>query len=152
MTTLKDIQDFLGPKKLAIAGASRDPKKFGGTILTELAKRGYELFPVHPEAEEINGVPCYKTIAALPEGVDHLFITTRKNQTTDLVEQALKRGIRMIWIQQHSETPQALELAGKNGVPVISGRCIFMFMEPVSGPHAFHRWLSRVFGSYPKKG
>ena len=53
MVTLKDIQEFLEPKKMAIAGASRNPKKFGGTIVTEAIKSGYELFPVHPDASEI---------------------------------------------------------------------------------------------------
>ena len=152
MTTLKEIQDFLQPKKLAIAGASRNPKKFGGTVITELSKRGYELFPVHPSAESINGITCYPSIAALPEGVDHLFITTRKSQTTGLVEQATDHGMRMIWIQQYSETPEALKIAEGKGIPVISGKCIFMFSEPVSGPHAFHRWFSKIIGRYPPKG
>ena len=40
MTTLNEIQAFLQPKKLAIAGASRNPKKFGGTVLSEMMKRG----------------------------------------------------------------------------------------------------------------
>jgi uncharacterized protein len=150
MNTLQEIQEFFKPNKLAIAGASRNPKKFGGTVMTELRKRGLELFPVHPEAKEINGVPCYKAISELPAGVDHLFITTRKSQTTGLVEQAVQHGIRKIWIQQHSETPEALEIAKKHNIPVISGRCIFMFAEPVSSVHGFHRWLSKIFGSYPK--
>jgi uncharacterized protein len=150
MNTLQEIQEFFKPNKLAIAGASRNPKKFGGTVMTELTKRGLELFPVHPEAKEINGVPCFKAISELPAGVDHLFITTRKSQTSGLVEQAVQHGIRKIWIQQHSETPEALEIAKQNNIPVISGRCIFMFAEPVSSVHGFHRWLSKIFGGYPK--
>jgi predicted CoA-binding protein len=150
MNTLQEIQEFLEPKKLAIAGASRNPKKFGGTVVTELIKKGFELFPVHPVATEINGVPCFKTISELPGGVENLFITTQKSQTAGLVEQAIQHGIRRIWIQQHSETPEALEIARKHNVPVISGRCIFMFADPVSSVHGFHRWISRLFGSYPK--
>jgi hypothetical protein len=152
MVTLKDIQEFLEPKKLAIAGASRNPKKFGGTVLTEMAMRGYELFPVHPDAAEIQGVTCYKSVADLPEGVDRLYIVTRKNATAALVREAAAKGIRNLWIQQSSDTPEALEVAGSNGIRVIHGKCIFMFLDPVSGPHAFHRWVSRLFGSYPKKG
>ena len=150
MNTLQEIQEFLMPKKLAIAGASRNPKKFGGTVMTELSKKGFELFPVHPVATEINGVPCFKSISELPKGVEHLFITTQKSQTTGLVEQAIEHGIRRIWIQQHSETPEALDIAKKHNIPVISGRCIFMFADPVSSVHGFHRWISRLFGSYPK--
>jgi len=150
MASLKEIQDFLKPGKLAIAGASRDPKKFGGSVLNDLKKKGYELFPVHPEAAEIQGIRCYRSVAELPEEVLHLYIVTKKSQTAELVRQALEKGIRMIWIQQHSDTPEALALAQNKGVPVISGKCIYMFLDPVTGPHAFHRWFSRLFGSYPK--
>jgi predicted CoA-binding protein len=150
MSSLQEIQDFLQPKKLAIAGASRNPKKFGGAILAELKKKGFDLYPVHPVATEIEGISCYSSVSNLPDGVDHLFITTRKNQTAGLVEEAVKRGIKKIWIQQHSDTPEALQIAKKQNIPVISGRCIFMFVEPVTSVHSFHRWISRLFGSFPK--
>ncbi len=150
MNTLSEIQDFLQPKKLAIAGASRNPKKFGGIVFAELKKKGFELYPVHPVAVEIDGIACVRSVALLPEGVDHLYIVTPRDQTTGVVEQALRHGIRKIWIQQKSETPEALEMAMKQNVPVISGRCMMMFAEPVGSIHGFHRWLSKVFGGYPK--
>jgi len=149
MVTLNAIQDFLEPKKLAIAGASRNPKKFGGTVVTELKKRGYELYPVHPEADEIQGFRCYRSVADLPEGVDHLYMATQKSLAAGLVSEAVARGIRMVWIQQHADTPEALELAEKGKIRMISGKCIFMFLDPVNGPHAFHRWLVKLFGKYP---
>jgi uncharacterized protein len=108
------------------------------------------LFPVHPVAKEISGIPCYGSVSELPAGVDQLYIVTPSNQTTGVVEQALKHGISKIWIQQKSETPQALEMAKKQNVPVITGRCMFMFAEPVGSYHGFHRWFSRLFGAYPK--
>ena len=150
MISLQEINEFLAPKKLAIAGASRNPKKFGGTVLSELKKKGFDLYPVHPVATEIQGIPCFNSVSELPAGVDHLYIVTRKDQTAGVVEQALKQGIRKIWIQQHSDTPEALEMAKKQNVPVISGRCMMMFAEPVGTMHGFHRWLSKLFGGYPR--
>jgi uncharacterized protein len=150
MNTLNEISDFLQTKKLAIAGASRNPKKFGGMVLAELKKKGFELYPVHPVAKEIEGIPCFSSVNELPGDVDHLYIVTPRNQTTVIMEQALKHGIKKIWIQQKSETPEALEMAKKQNIPVISGRCIMMFSEPVGGFHGFHRWLTRIFGGYPK--
>jgi uncharacterized protein len=149
MNSLQEIQDFLSPKKLALAGVSRNPKKFGGAVLSELKKKGFDLYPVHPVATEIDGISCYSSVSSLPQGVENLFITTRKDQTAKLVEEAGKRGIKKIWIQQHSETPEALQIAKSQNIPVISGRCIFMFADPVSSVHGFHRWISRLFGSYP---
>jgi predicted CoA-binding protein len=150
MNTFNEITDFLGTKKLAIAGASRNPKKFGGIVLAELKKKGYEIHPVHPEATEIDGIPCVRSLDDLPSGIDRLYIVTSPDQTTGIVQQAVKRGISKIWIQQKSETKEALEIAQTHNIPVISGRCIMMFLEPVGGFHGFHRWLTRLFGGYPK--
>jgi len=149
MSSLIDIQDFLAPKKLAIAGASRNPKKFGAIVFSELKKRGFELYPVHPEATEIQGIPCYSKVDDLPSGVEHLYIVTPKSETLSLVNQALARDIKRIWIQQSSDTPEAIELAKQHQVPLIAGRCMLMFAEPVGSIHGFHRWLSKVFRTYP---
>jgi uncharacterized protein len=150
MDSLAEIQEFLSEKKLVIAGASRNPKKFGGVVFTELKKKGYELYPVHPEAVEIGGVRCYASFSNLPKGMDNLYIVTPAKETEGIVAEAIRYGVRKIWIQQKSETKEALSLATGKGIPVISGRCMMMFAEPVGSFHGFHRWLNRLFGAYPK--
>ena len=45
---------------------------------------------------------------------------------------------------------KALEMVKDHEVNLIHNKCILMFAEPVKGPHAFHRFLNRLFGSYPK--
>lgn len=150
MTTLTDIQGFLAPKKMAIVGASRNPKKFGGIIFSEMLNRGFELHPVNPLATEIQGVACVPKVAELPDDVDSLFVATPKKETYAVVQQAVEKGIKRIWIQMSADTPEAVELAKQNNIPVVAGKCIFMFAEPVSGVHGFHRWFSKAFGSYPK--
>ncbi len=150
MTTLNEIQKFLEPKKLAVAGASRDPKKFGGTIFKELKEKGFELYPVNPNADEIQGVKCFKTVAELPSDVIHLFIVTPKTESQEIVNAAVEKGIKMIWMQQKSETPEAVKTAEDAGIQLIYNKCIFMFVEPVTGPHNFHRFFTKLFGGYPK--
>ncbi len=151
MTTLNEINEFLAQKKIAIAGASRNPKKFVGIVFTELMKKGFELYPVNPNAEEIKGVPCVHSVSELPVNVENLFVATPKPETFSVVQQAIDKGIKRIWIQQSADTPEAVELAKKNHVSVIYGKCIFMFAEPVSGVHGFHRWLTKLFGGYPRQ-
>jgi uncharacterized protein len=149
MNNLAEIKEFLSDKRLVIAGASRNPKKFGGVVFSELKKKGYELFPVHPEAVEIGGVPCYASFSDLPKGVENLYIVTPAKKTEGVVADAIRYGSRKIWIQQRSETKEALSLAKEKGIPVISGRCMMMFAEPVGSFHGFHRWINKLFGSYP---
>ena len=93
------VREFLAPKKLALAGVSRNEKKFGFMAFKELREKGYEIYPIHPEAEEIGGVKCYHSVAEVPAGVMHLVSMVPKDQTRSVVEQALDRGIRNIWIQ-----------------------------------------------------
>lgn len=150
MTTLNDIQKFLDPKKIAIAGVSRNPKKFGGAVFKELKEKGYELYPVNPNAEEIQGVKCYSDVSNLPENVKHLFIVTPRQETAAIANAAVKKGMEMVWIQQKSDTPEAVKTIEDAGIPLIYKRCILMFADPVKGPHGFHRFFVKLFGSYPK--
>lgn len=148
--TLDDIQRFLAPKKLAVAGASRNPKKFGGTVIKDLKERGFELFPVNPNAEEIQGLKCFKTVSELPANVKHLLILTPREKTLETVNLAVQNKMEMVWIQQMSETPEAITVLENAGIPFIQKKCIYMFADPVKGPHNFHRFLVKVFGRYPK--
>ena len=150
MASLDQINAFLGPKKLAIAGVSRNPKKFGRHVYEHLKTNGYELFPVNPNAEDINGDKVYQKLSELPEGVDKLFVVTPKSQTTAIVREAVEAGIKDIWVQQQSETDEVMEMVDKNDVNLISKECIFKFAEPVKGIHGFHRFLSKAFGKYPR--
>jgi uncharacterized protein len=150
MITLNEIKKFLEPKKLALAGVSRNPKKFGGSVFIELKNKGFDLYPVNPNVDEIYGVKCYRTVADLPGDVKNLLILTPKKETAAIVASAAEKGIERIWIQQSSDTPEALEIAAAEKIPVISGKCIFMFAEPVTSVHKFHRSLAKFFGGYPK--
>jgi len=150
MVTLNEIQKFLEPRKLAIAGASRNLKKFGGVVFKELRERGFELYPINPNAEEIQGIKCYKSVDEIPADVVHLLILTSKEDTGAVVQSAIKKGVKMIWIQQKSETPEAIKTIEKAGIPLIYNKCIMMFAAPVKGFHGFHRFLAKSVGGYPK--
>ncbi len=151
VVSLNDIEKFLAPKKLALAGASRNPKKFGGTVLKELIEKGYDVYPVNPNTTEIQGQKCYPTVADLPGDVRHLLIVTPKKETKAVAEQAIKKGIERIWIQQMSDTPEAVKALDDAGIPLITKKCILMFAGPVQGPHKFHRFLIKIVGRYPKR-
>ena len=66
------IQAFLDSAKIAIAGASPNKDNFGLYLMTELEKRGKEIFPVNPKYEQINGKACMPTVKDLPGDVESL--------------------------------------------------------------------------------
>jgi predicted CoA-binding protein len=145
-----NIDAFLSSRKLAIAGVSRTPKKFGFEVFKTLREKGFEIFPINPAADQIDGIPCFKNISSLPVNIHHLLILTKKDQTKEVVKEALAKGIDNIWIQQGSSTPEAIELTRGHRINLITGECILMHADPVTGIHKFHRTLRRIFGFMPK--
>ena len=150
MTTLTEIEKFLDSRKFAIAGVSRNEKKFGGAIFKELKGKGFDLYPINPNAENIQGIKCYKSVSELPKEVSRLLIITPKAESTAVAQEAIEKGIEMVWIQQKSDTPEAVEVIEKAGISLISKKCIMMFADPVKGVHGFHRAIAKLFGAYPK--
>jgi len=150
MVTKKQIENFLEPRKLAIAGVSRNPKKFGYMVYRDLKKNGYDIYPVNPLTPEIDGVKCYPTVSDLPADVKHLLVLTPKKKTDAVLREAINKGIKNIWVQQMSETAETIKIAEEYQVELIYKKCIFMFAEPVSGLHKFHRTIMKIFGRLPK--
>jgi len=150
MAHLSTIQAFLEPKEIAFCGVSRNKKKFGRVVYDSLKEKGFNVFPVNPNADEIDGEKCFHDVSELPDSVKKMFIVTPKDQTKDLIEKASEKGIDMIWIQQSSETPESIELAEQKNIDLIYKECIMKFAEPVTGVHKFHRVISKLFGTYPK--
>jgi uncharacterized protein len=144
------IDRFFSAKQIAVAGVSRDPKKFGQAVMKTLHERGYEVFPVNPSATEIAGTACYSSITALPAGIKKILVVTPKNETLGVVKEAVARDFDTIWIQQMSETPETLDYLKDKNVDLIAKECVLMFAEPVSSFHKFHRTIKRIFGALPR--
>ena len=149
-TSKISIEAFLEPRKMTIAGVSRDPKKFGNSAFRELKEKGYELYPIHPAASEINGTQCIASVDSLSPDIKNLLILTAKRNTFGIVKEAVDKGISNIWIQQMSETPEAVDYAKSKGVNLVTGQCILMWTDPVKGFHKFHKNVKKIFGSLPK--
>jgi predicted CoA-binding protein len=149
MVTLQSIQDFLNQKNIALAGISREKRKFGNAIFKELHEKGYNIYPVHPNLDEYMGVKCYHNLESLPKEVTALIINTKNESTVRLLEEADKKGIHHVWLGQGSASKETIEASTKYNGNIISGQCILMHAAPVHGIHGFHRWLKKNFGKFP---
>jgi len=149
MTTLKQINEFLDSQPIALVGASRNPKKFGYSAFKELKEKGMKIIPVNPQADEIMGEKSYPNVKMLPPEVQSIIIFTKKDQTASVIRDAKEKGIKQIWIQQMSDSKEALEELKASGINVITGQCILMHFKPHS-IHKFHKSLKKFFGSFPK--
>jgi uncharacterized protein len=115
------IKSFLAGKRFAVVGASRDREKYGNKVLRTYLQNGLDAVPINPGGGDIEGLPSYPDLNALPEPVDGVSIITPPKVTEKVVEQALALGIEHIWMQPGAESPQAIEAAEKVGANVIAG-------------------------------
>ena len=81
------IDDFLAQKRIAVAGVSREAggKHGGNVIYQRLRERGYQVFAVNPNADTVEGDPCYRSLAAIPGGVDAVVIATTPSVAPSVV-------------------------------------------------------------------
>jgi len=149
MTSKAVVDEFVSQRKLAIVGVSRSGQKFGNQAYTELKAKGYQLFPIHPEAEIIEGDRAYKDFASLPEPVGGVLVIVPPMQTEKVVREAAAAGISRVWLQQGAESEEAIRFCQQNGIAAIHGECIMMYAGQ-AGFHKIHRWLWKVVGKAPK--
>ena len=140
------IEKFVQGKRLVIIGLSRGGKKFGNIAYKELKARGYTLYAIHPQAQEIEGVPCYPNLAALPGQVDGVLVSVPPQKAKAVLQEVAAAGIKNVWLQQGSESGEVLAQAKQLGLNVISGKCILMYAPPVRGAHGLHRFVMKLIG------
>jgi uncharacterized protein len=150
MTSKASVDSFLGQKHIALAGYSRDTKKFGHEVYKTLKEKGYTIYPVNPAGGKApGGETIYSGIDCLPAEVKALLVLTKPEVTAGLVEKAIASDFEHIWIQQMSGDKQLYESLAKKEVNAVSGSCILLHAQP-TGIHKFHRWLLGLFGKLPK--
>lgn len=140
------IDDFIRSKKIAVVGMSRTGRKFGNIAGKELKAKGYDIYPVHTEAQEIDGLTCYPELKSLSGVVDGLFISVPAWRVIPVLEDAAEMGLKRIWLQQGAWSPEVQKAIEKLNLPVVTRKCILMYAQPVRSIHKVHRTLKSIFG------
>ncbi len=150
MTSRAVVDDFLTQRTLAVVGASRDANKFGNKVFRDLIAKGYQVFPINPNADVVEGKRCYPDLNALPHAVDGIVLVVPPAETEKVVHEAAEVGIRRVWMQQGAESGVAIRFCEEHGIDVVYGECILMFAEPAEFYHRMHRWVWGLLGKLPE--
>lgn len=150
MTLKRSVDNFIASNNIAVVGVSRNKRKFGNTIYRELKQKGFNVIPVNPNCDELEGDKCYRNFESIQEKIDALVINLPPQNAVKAVEDAKNYGIKKIWLQQGSQSDEAVKYCEENDIDCISNECILMFAEPTGFIHKFHRWIWGVAGKLPK--
>jgi predicted CoA-binding protein len=145
---------FLANKRVAVTGVSRTPKDHGSnTVYKRLRERGYEVFAVNPNADEVEGDRCYQDLKSIPGGVQAVVIGTRPEIAEDTMRECAELGIKQVWMHRGpgvgSVSDAATGYGRQHDITVIDGGCPCMF-----GPTAdfAHKVMRLVYaGHVPKQ-
>lgn len=113
-------------KKVAVIGASEDRRKYGNKIVRDLSSKGFEVYPVNPKADSVEGIKSYKDIEELPKDVDLIVFVVPPEIGIQIAEKAMKLGFKRFWFQPGAGSKQIENLLKNNGVEYSFGRCIMV--------------------------
>ena len=123
------VERFLSSPAFAVAGASTDRAKYGNKVLRCYQQHGRKVHPLNPRGGVIEGLPAVATVQALPDDVKALSIVTPPEVTEQVVDAAIAKGIRHLWMQPGAESPAAVARAEKAGLNVIAdGTCLLVVL------------------------
>ena len=149
MLTMKEAAaQFLQNKRIAVTGVSRRPKDHGAnTVFKRLRDRGYEVFAVNPNADEVEGARSYHDLKSIPGGVDAVVIGTAPANAEGTMRECEELAIKYVWMHRGpgagSVSVTATDYGREHGITVIDGGCPLMFEPTADFGHKVMRVLLR---------
>jgi predicted CoA-binding protein len=133
-------------KRIAVTGVSRTPQGHGSNIVYQrLRDRGYQVFAINPNADEVDGDTCYQDLKSVPGGVDAVVIGTRPEIAEAAVRECADLGISYVWMHRSfgagSVSEAATEYGRRHGITVIDGGCPLMFDPTADLGHKAMRFV-----------
>ena len=157
MPTIKEAAtEFLVNKRVAVTGVSREPESHGSNIVyRRLRERGYDVFAVNPNADEVEGDRCYLDLKSIPGGVDAVVIGTRPEIAESTMRECAELGIEHVWMHRAfgtgSVSEAAAEFGRQRGIRVIDGGCPLMFGPTADPGHNAIRFVGTLTGKVPRR-
>jgi len=113
-------------KTIAVVGLSSRPSRPSHRVASYLQEQGYRIIPVNPREEEVLGEKAYPDLLSLPEGtvVDIVDIFRRSDEVGPVVDEAIRIGAKMVWMQEGIVNQEACQKALQAGLEVVMDRCL----------------------------
>ena len=156
MATIGDAAaEFLSHRRIAVAGVSRRPAGHGANVVyRRLRERGYEVFAVNPNADTVEGDPCYRDLSSIAGGVDAVVVGTSPADAESVVRECAALGITRVWMHRSfsggSVSAPAAEAGRRSGITVIEGGCPLMFGPTADSGHRVMCLRFTLLGRVPR--
>jgi len=123
--TDEQIADLLrGAHTIAVVGLSSNRFRASYGVSRYMQSAGYRIIPVNPNEQNVLGEKAYARLEDVPEKIDIVDIFRRSEFVPDVVDAAIRVGVKTIWMQEGVVHPEAARRAREAGKFVIMDACI----------------------------
>lgn len=148
------IDEFLGEKRIAMVGVSRNARDFSRMLFRAFQKHGYDMVPVNRRADEMEGVQAFERIGGVNPPVGAALLMTPRKGCEALLAECAEAGVKRVWLYgfngPSAGTKAAEDFCAEHGMSLVPGYCPMMFL-PNPGPlHGSHRLFLRLIGKQPR--
>lgn len=119
-----EIRKIYSLKNIAVVGMSKNKEKAAHYVPKYLAEKGYNIMPINPTTDQILDKKCYHSIDEVDQLIDIVDVFIPSDQVLPVVQDAIKKQPKVIWLQEGIHNSEAEELARKGGVDVVFNRCM----------------------------
>ncbi|MGB9690570.1 MAG: CoA-binding protein [Candidatus Sumerlaeaceae bacterium] len=106
--------------RVAIIGASRNRAKYGNRAVRAYLRQGHEVFPVNPNAKEVDGLPAYPSILAIPPGqIDRALLYVPPEIAEKVLDELAQRQVGEVWVNPGSESDELFRKAQQLGIKTV---------------------------------
>ena len=120
----EEIRKILSLKTVAVIGMSKNPEKAAHYVPKYLSENGFDIIPINPTTPEILNKKCYSNVNEIENSIDVVDVFRPSEQVLPVVEEAIKKKPKVIWLQEGIHNPEAEELARRAGITVVFNRCM----------------------------
>jgi len=121
----EEIKDILQKgKTIAVVGISPKESRDSNKVARYLMSRGYEIVPVNPGQKTILGKTCFRTLGDIPFPIDVVDLFLNPKRVPPVVDQAIEKGVPVVWMQEGVVHKKAAQKARENGIQVVMNKCI----------------------------
>ncbi|WKT57650.1 CoA-binding protein [Candidatus Nitrosotenuis chungbukensis] len=119
-----EIRQILSLKNVAVVGMSKNADKAAHYVPKYLLAQGYNVMPVNPTADEILERKCFSSLQDVDQYIDIVDVFRPSDQVVPVVQEAIKKKPKVIWLQEGIHNPEAEDMARKAGIKIVFNRCM----------------------------
>jgi hypothetical protein len=121
-------------KVVAVIGLSDNPDRSSHHVAAYLQTHGYRIIPINPNISEALGETAYPSLQEVPGAVDVVNIFRKPDAVPEIVDQAIAKGAKAVWMQEGIAHNAAAEKARAAGLQVVMNKCMLKEHRKLANP------------------